>query len=618
MKTNQVIFLLLSVLGVTAYAGREPVDLQSDTWVAADALGRTLPSGAECGAVRQGRYVGVFYYIWHGAHGYSNEGGAHDQNTVKVPKGEDLTAPFDITRILQQPREKQPWGPVNRFHHWGEPLFGYYVANDEWVIRRHAQMLSDAGVDVILFDVTNGFSYRDIYLNLLRIYRDIRAHGGRTPQVAFLCNGSLIKAAQSASAALWKDLYQTGQYNELWFRWKGRPLILGDPEAFTDEMQAFFSIRNSWAWSRGGRNEPTRWFGNGKDCWNWLDNTPQNYGWHEAPERAEQVPVATAQHPHPDKGKSYHNGKPMHPPETAVGHYFAEQWQRALEIDPEFILITQWNEWVAQRFINKGEKHFELYAGKPNQVGDSVFIDVYSQEYNRDIEPMQGGYGDNYYYQMAANIRRFKGARSAPKAGPPVAGAPQSPAAENAFGFWSTVKPLYFDSTGDTSKRDHHGWGGAGPYQDESGRNDFDLLQLCRDKDDLHFFVKTVKPITEPSGENWMELFISPAGFPEPSWEGLQYRIRLSDASKGVYAVEKSTGGFHWQRVGEAKFMTVGNALQLSVPRALLGKCAAEESLDFYFKWSDNRQTAAAIDWLRYGDTAPNARFMYRYWKGAE
>lgn len=611
MKFWLMICLLLGVQGAIALAVGESRDIQSDTWVAIDALGRALPSGKEAGAVRPDRFVGVFYYLWHGAHGYSDEGGGHDQNKVKVPVGKDLEAPYDITKILQQPKEQRQWGPVNRFHHWGEPLFGYYVANDDWVIRRHAQMLSDVGVDVVLFDVTNGFTYHDISFNLLRIYSEIRADGGRTPQIAFLCNGSLINAARNAAAALWRNLYLPGKYQELWFQWKGKPLILGDPEAFTDEMKAFFSIRNSWAWSRGGQNgQPTKWFGDGKDCWNWLDYTPQNYGWHNSPDKPEQVPVATAQHPHPDIGKSYHDGKPMHPPATEKGLYFAEQWKRALEIDPEFILVTQWNEWVAQRFINKGEKHFENYAGEPNQPGDSVFIDVYNQEYNRDIEPMKGGHGDNYYYQMAANIRKFKGARPAPQAG-----APQSIDLAGRLEQWDGVQTTYFDTVKDTLPRDHHGWGGAGPYRDESGRNDFVSAKVARDAQNLFFMVQTAQPITPPSGENWMELFIAATGFAAPAWEGFHYRLRLEDAGQGLYAVERCEGGFKWTKFGSAKFVATGNTLQLALPRSLLGQCAAEESLDLCFKWSDNRQTTEAIDWLKFGDTAPNARFMYRYSK---
>ena len=29
-----------------------------------------------------------------------------------------------------------------------------------------------------------------------------------------------------------------------------------------------------------------------------------------------------------------------------------------------------------------------------------MFVDQFDQEHSRDIEPMKGGHGDNYYYQM--------------------------------------------------------------------------------------------------------------------------------------------------------------------------------------------------------------------------
>ena len=40
-------------------------------------------------------------------------------------------------------------------HFWGEPLFGYYRTTDPYVLRKHAEMLADAGVDVVFFDCTN-------------------------------------------------------------------------------------------------------------------------------------------------------------------------------------------------------------------------------------------------------------------------------------------------------------------------------------------------------------------------------------------------------------------------------------------------------------------------------
>lgn len=97
------------------------------------------------GPPRANKYVGVFYFLWLGWAG-------------------DL-GPFDITKILAQDpaairNPKSPlWGPELAPHHWGESIFGYYAADDESILRKHAQMLADAGVDMIVFDVTNQVTY---------------------------------------------------------------------------------------------------------------------------------------------------------------------------------------------------------------------------------------------------------------------------------------------------------------------------------------------------------------------------------------------------------------------------------------------------------------------------
>ena len=38
--------------------------LDSDTWVATDSLGRELPGYEECGPIRKGKFVGLFYFLW--------------------------------------------------------------------------------------------------------------------------------------------------------------------------------------------------------------------------------------------------------------------------------------------------------------------------------------------------------------------------------------------------------------------------------------------------------------------------------------------------------------------------------------------------------------------------
>ena len=69
-------------------------------------------------------------------------------------------------------------------------------------------------------------------------------------------------------------------------------------------MRAFFTIRTSWAWTRGHA-----WFGDGKDKWPWLEHAPQVPGWHEAPDKPECIPVSPSQHVTNNIGRSFVNSR---------------------------------------------------------------------------------------------------------------------------------------------------------------------------------------------------------------------------------------------------------------------------------------------------------------------
>jgi hypothetical protein len=187
-------------------------DTMSDTWAATDALGRVLPNATQTGPPRPDRWVGVFYFLWHGPH---VNGGPYNVSEI-------LRRDPDAMRKPTSP----PWGPMGAMHHWGESQFGYYLADDPYVLRRHAQMLADAGVDFIVFDVTNQATYKHYYMALLKVFAAVRAAGGRTPQVVFL---TPFWDPRRVVAELYADLYKPGLYPELWFRWDGKPLILADP-----------------------------------------------------------------------------------------------------------------------------------------------------------------------------------------------------------------------------------------------------------------------------------------------------------------------------------------------------------------------------------------------------
>lgn len=553
-----------------------PRDTAPDTWVATDGLGRSLPGFEECGPPREGKIAAIFYFTWLGQH------------SKQV---------YDISKILAADPDNPPWGPPGAFHFWGEPHMGYYLSDDEFVIRKHAQMLADAGIDVIVCDVTNAFTYDEVYLTVCRVFEDVRRHGGRTPQIAFLANAHCGPVVQR----LYDNFYGKGLHSDLWFRWQGKPLVLAIPEDISPEMREFFTVRRSWAWTH-----PQGWFGDGRDKWPWLDHYPQNPGWHESPDKPEQLAVAVAQHPTTNIGRSFHAGKqpPQDQLDTDAGLCFAEQWRRALEVDPQVVFITGWNEWVAQRFIQgEGTGHC---AGKTLKPGDTYFVDQYSREYSRDCEPMRGGHGDAYYYQMIDGIRRFKGVRPAPQAS-----APKTIAIGADFGQWAEVGPEYRDDLGDTAHRDEPAWEPLPNYVNTTGRNDLDTMKVARDAQSLFFYAQVAADLTPPEGDCWMVLLLDADGDPRNGWHGYDFRLNRTRTEGGACSVERF-GDAGWEAVGEGRIAFAGRELHLSVSRELLGLAADPLRVDF--KWLDNVPDSGDIlDFIDKGDVAPNGRFKYRY-----
>jgi hypothetical protein len=546
-----------------------------EPWAATDGLGRNVPGYEECGRPREGKFVGIFYFLWLGQH--------------------DSQGPYNITEILKQPEAGRHWGQKDIFHWWDEPRFGYYLSDDEWIIAKHAQMLSDAGIDVIVFDVTNGFTYEKNVLTVCKVYRELRSKGWKTPQIAFLFNSQ----SKETTEKVYHDFYAKNLYPELWFHWKGKPLMMTNPEGLSDEILSFFTIRRSWAY-----HDPNGWFGDGKDKWPWIDLTPQAYGWHEKKQIPEFVPVATASHPVNSVGRSHKDGK-QPPPEKQnpdIGTYFQEQWDYALKVDPEFIFITGWNEWVAQRFVYDGAKT-RPFADGTIDPGDTWFIDQYTREYSRDIEPMRGGYEDNYYYQMVSNIRKFKGVRK------PERSKGWKIQIDGDFADWKGVLPEYRDDQGDTRPRNHPGYASAGPYTNEWGRNDITVCKVSVDETNVYFYVQTDGLLTASDNSCGMNLLIRLAGYDGGGWEGYSFRVVPQNGRAAV--LEEFDDGA-WQKRADIPFKASGRAIELAVPRRVL--CTLLNLPALEFKWIDHMpEPLNILDFMDHGDTAPNGRFRYLF-----
>ena len=554
-------------------------------WPATDALARRLPVDTEVGRPRPDRFVGIFYFLW------------HSEDSGKSPH---WNGPYDIARILardpdalQKPKSDL-WGPIGMYHYWGEPLYGYYHSNDPWVLRRHAQLLADAGIDTLIFDTTNALTYRDVYLKLCEVFRQVRAAGGRTPQIAFMVNTEAAKTAER----LFTELYRPGLYRELWFEWEGKPLLICDPAVASPTLKAFFTLRRAhWPFTME----------NTANAWHWEATYPQPYGYTDDPAKPEQVNVSVAQNLRQKDGKvtnmsagdargrSFHQGRlETGPGAVDQGYNFGEQWLRALELQPPFVMVTGWNEWIAGRW------------GQAD--GPLVFVDQFTQEFSRDIEPAKVGHRDNYLWQLIANLRRYKGAAPLP-----IPSAPQTIAPKRGFAAWASVAPEFTDHAFETLPRDHSGAAGL-HYANQTGRNDLIAAKVARDRKQICFYVRTREPLTPRNEPHWMWLLLDTDQNRATGWEGYDFIVNRTIEPDGTSWLEKNAGGWTWQKVCKVRLFPEGNQLQFVVPRKALGLADGSNKLSLDFKWADNLQTPGDLmDFYVSGDVAPEGRFNYRY-----
>ncbi|MCF7817036.1 MAG: hypothetical protein K9M54_04075 [Kiritimatiellales bacterium] len=652
-----VVYLLCIAVLVGTVQGKSCRDIYPDTWVATDALGRTMPDFASVGPVKDDRrrVVGIFYITWHddGKAGFKSPYAA---DVTKILAA-DPTARLDAKNLL--------W-TESQFH-WGEPEAGYFLSKDEYIIYKDLSMLADAGVDVLILDVTNGVEYWDEWEVLFKVMEKMKAQGNKVPKLCFWAfNGTVITVVQD----LYDRIYKTEQHKDLWFHWDGKPLLLyngnptvdanrggikhpnrqfdpkaktdknhphyGDPD-YTEEFYAdytpavrdFFTLRTMWWGYYEWAGE--RFIGT-EDNWSF------GYDMHNKKVASmdpddlvsthkgvrEEAAVTPAQHPTSMVGKSWSrkSGEPALneydlPVPTYVpwldktvenpegyGIYFQERWDEALKSDPQFIYINDWNEWTAGKYHPEPGKTYS-FLGRENSYR---FIDQYNSEFNRCVQPMNGGYTDNYYMQMAQNIRRYKGVRPIPK----LKGL-QTKKIDGDFADWQETDVEYRDTIGDTIRRDYPGYGGL-HYKNDSGRNDIITGKVAVDDDNVYFYVETDQPLTPHTDSNWMLLLIDADKDPGTGWYGYDFIINketVDSKTTTLMRYSRDTPDTPWVKHADLEYGYTGNQLEVAVPRKLIGLKGDAFSFDFH--WSDNpKDLKDPISLCTEGDSAPNRRFNYR------
>lgn len=584
-------------------------DLLADTWVGTDGAERAVTS--ENTSAARDRKVGIFYFLWHEA----------NMNGLPI---------YDHTKAYLEGGMDGLWkemvsGPLGFAHYWAEPYFGYYASDDAWVLRKHATQLTAAGVDFVYFDATNGFLYENSYEALLRVWSQMRAEGLDTPQVAFLMQNN----AQELMA-LWGNLYEGDRYEDLWFRWNGKPLLLvtGDLD-MPDDLKDFFTVRYSWANS----TEPWYTHRRGIACWPWAHMYPQKAGYAldaDGKRYEEQMVVMCGYWANGSNGtnggRSYNRidkgipkfegdwdlGFALMDTTSGLGLAFAEQFENAIKTDPALVMITGWNEWWAGRWqgapaIGQTIANGYMVSHDPKAKEYHYFVDCFNPEYSRDIEAMKGGYTDNYYNQMVNFIRQYKGARDVE-----AAFGQWAIDIEGSVGQWYAVGPEYRDAQYDTAHRDHPAHVGGLHYTNTSGRNDIVTAKVSADDTYVYFMVECADAITENSNQspNWMNLYINSDCDDATGWYGYDFIVNRAQDDILV-SVEAFVGTDNWkmQTVGSGYYTLSENILQIKIHKSLIG---VGDTFDF--KWADNSvMFGDVMQFTDLGDAAPDGRLNYRY-----
>lgn len=572
-------------------------DVMPDTWVCTDGLNRTVSTNAQTGDVKKDKVVGLFYWSWHVEQAASPWSMTNNNEEILGAVGND--------------ESKVDWNlpELAGNHFWGESIFGYYRTCDEFVLRKHAEMLAAAGVDVIFFDNTNVTStFKDSYEFIFKVFDQARKDGVKTPKISFMLPLTANDYANEQVKRLYYDIYQKGRYQDLWFYWEGKPMLLAHEGSITgDRTDEAKAIANFFTW-RGGT---ASYHGAGKDIWTWCNIYPQDYCGNEDG-TVEQVSVNVAQNyvpgletnwmSNPDvfnrayTDKNGYSQNVQH--DMLYGLNFAEQWERALSLDPEMIFITGWNEWIVG-----------------NQGG--IFVDQYAPWASRDIEPSKGVLKDHYYYQMVDYIRKFKGTRAVPEATDKKTIDIYAEQDQ-----WSDVGPNYLAYQNNTQHRDEYGYydkdsfvpgvGGTERvhYVNTTGRNDITNAKVAHDDNNIYFMVETKSDLTPSSDPAWMQLYLD-IGESEQNWETFEYMVNRINPQERAY-LERSTGGWNWKNAGEVEYSVSGNRLQIKIPKSLLGITGDEFTINF--KWTDNADTKGDImNFYENGDVAPLGRFKFQY-----
>ncbi len=294
------------------------------------------------------------------------------------------------------------WFPPLTGEKWGTPVLGNYYSADEDVLNQHAEWIAGAGVDFIVIDWTNGIDYvkgvqdgNHQYIEaatdeLFRVFRERVDAGKPTPKI-IIATG--IDTADKAQAfvdgrmdrkvnQIWEDYYGNPKYADLIFQYNDKPLImmyLATSACVAKEgSQIYQDDRLTIRFFTGFLGEQQNLLKPGTRIskygyWSWWERGNNSYAV-KADGTTECITISAAWvGSNPDAETALNNPNAAWLPENGAvgrrgGQTFREQWDMAIDLDPDIVLIQSFNEWISETMPNKAAEELD-------------------PEYSNDIEP---------------------------------------------------------------------------------------------------------------------------------------------------------------------------------------------------------------------------------------
>lgn len=258
-----------------------------------------------------------------------------------------------------------PWSQYTRI----KPHFGEYSSSDEMWISYTIENAETLGVDYLILDNTNGVFRHDGYFDLvienyLRIIKNKRSN----IKIAIATGYEIFEKKDwvlfNESLAHLAHYYN----NPAYYRPNEKPMLVLyiNPEDYISTILSRSGIsdpiisglaneRDKFGYKNYLPNIDVR-YASGSD--RWIVDVDGVYGWKfEYPQSASLVSMGVM----PGWNRSHNQLTGSQPLERASGEYYSKAWERILDINPENVIITSWDDWAEETAIAPASSWDDLY-----------------------------------------------------------------------------------------------------------------------------------------------------------------------------------------------------------------------------------------------------------------